>query len=165
MSRLLQELVDVDRQRGGFAVHAVELSMDAELAGVRLGLRVDRIDRCDDGAVAILDYKTGSGRKFLDRNGEPTDAQLLVYATAMQEPVAALGFYNIDSRETALSACGQADIGPQEWRESLQRWTHAVERAAGDFAAGDVRIRYWQTLREARPLNILSRFGELRRDA
>ncbi len=165
VSRLLEELVDVDRQRDGFAVHAVELSLDVELAGVRLGLRVDRVDRCDGGAVAILDYKTGSARKFLDRNGEPTDAQLLVYATAMQEPVAALGFYNIDSRETALSACGQADMDPQEWRQSLQRWTNAVERAARDFAAGDVRIRYWQTLREARPLSILSRFGELRRDA
>jgi hypothetical protein len=53
----------------------------------------------------------------------------------------------------------------EEWQESLQQWTRAIQKAAREFAAGDVRIRYWQTLRDARLLNILSRFGELRRDA
>jgi probable DNA repair protein len=165
VARLLHELVAVDLQRECFDVHAVELSMDFVLAGVRLGLRVDRIDRYDDGAVAILDYKTGSPRKFLDRNGDPTDAQLTIYATAVEAPVADLGFYNIDSRETALSRSGRDVMGAEEWQQSLQRWIEAVENAAAEFAAGDVRIRHWQTRREARPLNILSRFGELRRDA
>ena len=165
VSGLLQELISADLQRGGFAVQAVELSMEFMLAGVHLGLRVDRIDRYDDGAIAILDYKTGSRRKLLDRNGEPTDAQLIVYATAVDGSVAGLGFYNIDSRETALDVCERDAIGAEEWQESLQRWIQAVEKAAAEFAAGDVRLRYWQTLRDARPLNVLSRFGELRRDA
>jgi hypothetical protein len=165
VSRLLQELVEVDLRRDSFGIHAVEQSMDFSLAGVQLAVRVDRIDRYDDGTVAILDYKTGGPRKFLDRSGEPTDAQLIVYAIAAAEPVADLGFYNIDSRETTLNGCGRGVMSVEEWQQSLQRWIGAVERAAGEFAAGDVRIRYWQTLREARPLNILSRFGELRRDA
>jgi ATP-dependent helicase/nuclease subunit B len=165
VAKLLRELVGVDVQRDRFRVHALEASMDIELSGVRLGLRIDRIDRYDDGGLAILDYKTGGRRKFLDSSGEPTDAQLLVYAMAAGEDIASLGFFNIDSRETALDASGRDVMGADEWRRSLSRWTRAVEIAAGDFAAGDVRIRYWQTLREARPLNILSRFGELRRDA
>ena len=165
VSRLLRELVAVDLQRESFAVHAVELSRDFMLAGLPLGLRVDRIDRHDDGTVAILDYKTGAPRKFLDRNGEPTDVQLLVYAIALDEPVAALGLYNIDSRKTALDSCGRDAMGEDEWYRSLRYWTQAVEDAATDLAAGDVRIQYWQTQRDARPLNILSRFGELRRDA
>ena len=163
--RLLRELVDVDLQREGFSVRDVELSTEIDLNGVRLGLRIDRIDRLDDGGVAILDYKTGGRRKFLDGSGEPVDAQLLVYAMAVADPVAALGFYNIDSRETALDACGREDMGAEDWQQALERWTQAVASAAGEFAAGDVRIRYWQTLRDARPLNILSRFGEIRRDA
>jgi ATP-dependent helicase/nuclease subunit B len=165
VSNLLRELVAVDLQRSRFSIHALESSMDVELAGVRLGLRIDRIDRYADGALAILDYKTGGRRKFLDGSGEPTDAQLLVYAIAAAEEVASLSFYNIDSRETALDGSGRDAMGADEWRQSLSRWMQAVERAAGEFAAGDVRIRYWQTLRDARPLNILSRFGELRRDA
>lgn len=165
VARLLRELVDVDLQRDRFSVHEVEVSAEFVMAGVRLGLRIDRIDRYDDGAVAILDYKTGGRRKFLDGSGEPADAQLLVYAAATEEPVAALGFYNIDSRETALDASGRDEMGAENWQQALDRWTQAVANAAGEFAAGDVRIRHWQTLRDARALNILSRFGELRRDA
>ena len=165
VTRLLHELVDVDLQREFFSIRDVELSTDVDMDGVHLRLRIDRIDRFDDGAVAILDYKTGGRRKFLDGSGEPVDAQLLVYASAVAEPVAALGFYNIDSRETALDASGRDAMGADEWREALERWTRAVAAAAAEFAAGDVRIRYWQTLRDARPLNILSRFGEIRRDA
>jgi len=161
----MQELVAADLRRENFEIQALELSMEFVLAGVHLGLRVDRIDRCEDGAVEILDYKTGNRRKLLDRAGEPTDAQLIVYATAADAPVAGLGFYNIDSRETALDACERDAIGAEEWQQSLWRWIQAVESAATEFAAGDVRLRYWQTLSDARPLNILSRFGELRRDA
>lgn len=165
VSHLLRELVDVDLERARFSVHDVEVSAEFVMAGVRLGIRIDRIDRYDDGAVAILDYKTGSRRKFLDGSGEPADAQLLVYAAATEEPVAALGFYNIDSRATALDASGRDVMGAENWQQSLDRWTQAVANAAGEFAAGDVRIRYWQTLRDARALNVLSRFGEIRRDA
>ena len=165
VGRLLRELVDVDLARDRFSIRDVELSTDVDIDGVRLRLRIDRIDRFDDGAVAILDYKTGGRRKFLDGSGEPVDAQLLVYASAVADPVAALGFYNIDSRETALDASGRDAMGAAEWQEALERWNRAVAAAAGAFAAGDVRIRYRQTLREARPLNILSRFGEIRRDA
>lgn len=162
---LLPALVAVDLGRDSFVVEAVELSMDCVLNGVGFGLRIDRIDRYDDGAIAILDYKTGTPRKFLDGSGEPADVQLIVYAIAVEGPVAALGFFNIDSRATALDACGRDAMDAEEWQDSLQRWTQAIEQAAGEFAAGDVRIRYWQTLRDARPLNILSRFGELSRDA
>jgi ATP-dependent helicase/nuclease subunit B len=165
VARLLRELVEADLQRGSFTVHDVEVSSQFIMGGVRLGLRIDRIDRYEDGAVAILDYKTGGRRNFLDGSGEPADAQLLVYAIAIEEPVAALGFYNIDSRATALDASGRDSMGAKEWQQALDRWTQAVASAAGDFAAGDVRIRFWQSLRDARPLNILSRFGEIRRDA
>lgn len=165
VARLLRELVQTDLQRGPFSIHALEEATELVLAGVRFRVRIDRIDRYDDGAVAILDYKTGSRRKFLDRNGEPTDVQLIVYAIASADPVAALGFYNVDSRETALDASGRDALGEDTWREALGRWSQDIERAAARFAAGDVRIRYWQTLREARALNLLSRFGELRRDA
>jgi hypothetical protein len=164
VSRLLHEIVDVDLRREPFRVHALEFSTEVELAGVRLRLRIDRIDRYDDDAFAIIDYKTGGRRKFLDARGEPTDAQLIVYACAADGEVASLGFFNVDSRETALDGSGRDVTGAEEWRDSLLRWTQAVEQAASDFAAGDVRIRCWQTLRDARPLNILSRFGELRRD-
>jgi ATP-dependent helicase/nuclease subunit B len=165
VARLLAELVEVDLGREAFHIQSVEHATEFVMAGVRLGLRIDRIDRYDDGAVAILDYKTGGRRKFLDKHGDPADAQLVVYAMATEEPVAALGFFNIDSRETALDGSGRGPMGADEWQDALAKWSREVAAAASEFAAGDIRIRYWQTLRDARTLNVLSRFGELRRDA
>lgn len=43
----------------GRRVIAVEQQGEAEVAGVRLRGRFDRIDRCADGSLVIVDYKTG----------------------------------------------------------------------------------------------------------
>lgn len=48
------ELADAGR-----CVIAVEQSGEAEIAGVTLHGRFDRIDRCADGSLVIVDYKTG----------------------------------------------------------------------------------------------------------
>jgi hypothetical protein len=162
---LLGNVIQVDRERESFSVDAVEASVDFSLRGVRLKLRIDRIDRFDDGAIAILDYKTGTSKKFLDSAGDPVDVQLAVYACALPNPVAALALYNIDSRAIALNGAGRDSMNVAEWEESLTRWAEQVERAAVELAAGDVRVRFWQNVRDARALNLLSRYGELHRDA
>jgi probable DNA repair protein len=161
---LLEELVRIDCQREDFEIDAVEASLDLELAGLSLGLRVDRIDRYEDGSIAILDYKTGARRRFVDAAGEPREVQLIVYASAVDAPIAELGLYNIDSRETGIDGAGRASMGAEAWTEWLDEWRTRIWRAGEELARGDVRIRRWQNAVEARPLNLLSRFGELRRD-
>jgi probable DNA repair protein len=162
---LLKELIRVDLEREAFSVDAVEASVDVNLGGVPLSLRIDRVDRFEDGTIAILDYKTGAPKRFLDSAGNPADIQLVVYACALADPVAALGLYNIDSREIALAAAGRAAMGIETWTESLSRWSGVVEQAATELARGDVRLRARQSAREARSLNLLSRYGELHRDS
>lgn len=162
---LLAGVIRVDLERESFSVDAVETSVDVKLGGVPLSLRVDRVDRLDDGAIAILDYKTGTPQRFLDRSGEPADMQLVVYACALADPVAALGLYNIDSREIAIADAGRESMGADAWAESLSQWSDVVEQVATQLAQGDVRLRAWQSARDARPLNLLSRYGELRRDS
>ena len=165
VAMLLGNVIQVDRERESFSVDAVEASVDFSLRGVRLKLRIDRIDRFDDGAIAILDYKTGASKKFLDSAGDPVDVQLAVYACALPNPVAALALYNIDSRAVALNGAGRDSMNVAEWEESLSRWAEQVERAAVELAAGDVRVRFWHNVRDARALNLLSRYGELHSDA
>ena len=162
---LLTEVVRVDRERDAFAIDAVEASVDFKLGDVPLSLRIDRIDRFEDGAIAVLDYKTGAPKRFLDSSGNPADVQLVVYACALADSVADLGLYNIDSRAIAIDGAGRASMEVELWTETLARWSEVVEQAAANLASGDVRLRAWQSTRDARALNLISRYGELHRDS
>jgi probable DNA repair protein len=164
LTLLLAELVNIDRQREPFRIDSVEADLDTRLAGIDLRLRVDRMDRFDDGSLAILDYKSGTRRRFVDAAGEPLDVQLVVYASAVDEPVAELGLYHLDRRTAGIDGAGRTSMGAEAWDAWLKEWRARIHRAAERLAGGDVRIRKWQTTSEARGLNLLSRFGELRRD-
>lgn len=161
---LLRRLVAVDLEREPFQIACVEEALEFSLSGIDLRLRCDRIDRFEDGAVLILDYKTGASKKFLDGRGEPHDAQLVVYACAVRDAVAGMGLYNVDSRSVAIDGAERSMMSPQDWEQTLTRWKTDVATAAGEFQRGDVRINAWQSIKDARPLNLLSRFTELRRD-
>ncbi len=164
VAELLRRLVAVDLDREPFQIRSVEEALNVSINGVDLRLRCDRIDRFADGAVLILDYKTGTSKKFLDGQGEPRDAQLVVYACAMHDAVAGMGIYNVDSRSVAIDGVDRSMMSAQDWEQSLTRWKADVATAAGQFQQGDVRVNAWQSIKDARPLNLLSRFTELRRD-
>jgi hypothetical protein len=73
--------------------------------------------------------------------------------------------FNIDSRDIALDAACR-DLSPKlDWDSSLADWKHQVEIAAGDIAAGDVRLSVLQNAQQARPLSLLSRYRELLHDS
>jgi len=60
---LLFRWLQVERQRGdGFRIESIEASADRDVAGVRISLRSDRVDRTDEDRFVIIDYKTGSPR-------------------------------------------------------------------------------------------------------
>ena len=141
---------------------AVEKSVDYQASGVALGLRIDRLDRLEDGRLAIIDYKTGAARGFLNREGEPGDWQLVVYADALDEPVGALGLLNLDSRAIAYRGVGGEWTPVDNWDETLERWRKVVHRALQEFGRGDVRINTRQSISDGRQLSLLSRLEELR---
>lgn len=159
---LLREFIDLDVARDAFVVASVEREVEFAEAGVRLQLRVDRIDRVSDDAIAILDYKTGAEKKFLTSKGEPREIQLVAYACAVDEPVAALALVNVDSRTIGFNGAGAGYTDPEIWPQQLAEWSDMVRRACAELTAGDVRIDLNQSVEDARPLNLISRFTELR---
>jgi probable DNA repair protein len=165
VARLLRAVVLLDREREPFQVCDTEGALDVVVSGVRLSLRIDRVDLRSDGSLVILDYKTGAQKRFLDRNGEPNDMQLVVYASAVKEPVAGLGLVNIDSRNVDIDAAGRDFTPEMDWDEELDRWKLQVAEAANDLQRGDVRVDGLQTTESARTLGLLSRISELRRDS
>lgn len=166
MTRLLERFLDADTDREDFEVVAVEEEIPFSEAGIDMTLRADRVDAIGSGSVAVLDYKSGARKRFLDGSGEPRELQLVAYACSIEQTVAALALVNIDSREIVFDGAGQG-FGKVEdtWSESLDRWKAAVRSACEQLSRGDVRVNMALSVTDARPLNLLSRFTELMRDA
>lgn len=164
IAQLLEEFVAIDGGRGEFQICSVEGVFEFVAGHVRLPLRFDRLDTLDDNGIAILDYKTGSKKRLLNRSGEAQEIQLFVYACATDAPVSALALVNVDTREINFDGAGHGYTSSEEWPELLQRIKEQVYAACSDMENGDVRINIEQGIKTARPLNLLSRFTELRHD-
>lgn len=161
---LLRDFLALDAARDEFAVASVEREVEFAEAGVHLQLRVDRIDQLPDGSIVILDYKTGAEKKFLASTGQPREFQLVAYACAVDDPVAALALVNVDSRTMGFSGAGAGYTDSDAWPEQLAEWSAMVRSACRDLSAGDVRLNGMQAVIDARPFNLLTRFTELRND-
>ena len=167
LTRLLRSFIVAETERPEFAVAEVEKSLEFEAFGVRLGLRVDRIDRLADGSLLVIDYKTGMPKKLLNRDGDPLDLQLVVYADALEDAVGGLALINIDSRSISYQGTGGSvewDAARRDdWPQRLAAWRGEVHQALREIAAGDGRINLLLTADEGRPLGILSRLEEYKR--
>jgi len=168
LCNLLRDFVGEDSKRGEFTVHAVEHKIVLERFGMHFDLRADRLDRLADNRLAILDYKSGQPQTLPTRQGDPSDYQLVVYATAIDEPVSALALINIDSRKISISGVGgpfeQGRDAQDSWPARLSGWQALVDAALREIADGDVRVNLRKSPTESRPLAILNRIEELRRD-
>ncbi len=166
LRRMLDDFVTAETERSAFTVVGVEKNVQYRRDGMTLGFRIDRVDRLADGRILVIDYKTGMPKTFLTKDGELTDLQLVAYADALGEPVGGLLFINVDTRGIAYRGVGdgwQAN-DDQDWEARLDAWRSELHAVVAELAAGDARIRRYQNTADARPLAILSRFEELRRD-
>ena len=146
-----------------------ELPLTFERDDLQLGFRIDRVDRLPDGRVLIIDYKTGAPRHFLKQSDELRDVQPVLYADAIcersGEPIGGLAFLNVDSRAiTWKGALRDPDNDDDDFDDRLSAWFEVTRDAVRAFASGDVRINVLLTSAEARPLALLSRIEECRRD-
>ena len=164
LQRILQSFIDSELERPPFAIVSLEEAVRLERYGVRLGLRVDRIDRLDDGRIAVIDYKTGRAGHFRNRENRLTEVQLVVYADAVDADVGALAYVHLDSRAIRWfgAGAGQGD-DEDDWQASLATWRGEVDEALRALADGDARIDVLQTTTDSRPLAILSRTEECKR--
>lgn len=165
---LLHEFIATESGRPEFTVVDVERKLDYDTFGIRLGLRIDRIDRLANGQLLVIDYKTGIPKHFVGRSDAPADLQLIVYADALKVAIGGLLLINIDSRVISYKGAG-GDGGPwkprdeNEWQVTLDSWISEVHKALQSIATGDVRINLKHSVSEGRPLNILSRKEEQKR--
>ncbi len=163
---LLDGFLEKEAGRDAFVVDAVEHRLDYRHGDVSLELRVDRIDRYADGGIAIIDYKSGQAKRFVSRDGDLTDVQLVAYADAADSPVAGLAMINLDTRQISYSGRGPVffDKDADDWPATFRRWQRDVHALLDALAAGDVRIDIRPGAGSGRVLAILSRREEVLRE-
>ncbi|MGQ0835767.1 MAG: PD-(D/E)XK nuclease family protein, partial [Gammaproteobacteria bacterium] len=149
VARLLASLCELEAKRTPFTVIEHERRLPLEIEGARLNVRVDRIDRLDDGRLALIDYKTGEPQKQDWLGDRPTHPQLLVYLLGATGEVAALANAHLATGRVAfrgvadragrlpkLDGLAPSDDASDAWRRQVDSWREIVERAVRDFVAG-----------------------------
>jgi probable DNA repair protein len=152
---LLLQWLAVEDSRSEFTVVAREQHVEVVLQGLRLSLRVDRVDQLADGETAIIDYKSGLSR-VADWLGErPARPQLLLYGVAVPQPPAALCFAQVRNRDSRFVGLGTTEVAPgistdiaaaarrmdaEDWDELNASWRSTLDSLARDFVGGDARV-------------------------
>lgn len=129
-----------------FTVEHIEKDQSLQISGLPLNLRIDRVDRLRDGSAVLIDYKSGEPKLKSLEGERPSEPQLLVYASAMNEPVEGLFFAQLKPR--ALKAVGWSRTSQFpvkgrsrkntrfDWDNFLQSSNDAVQKIASEFIAG-----------------------------
>ena len=88
---LISEWLDYESARAAFEAVETEAKHTIPLAGLVFDLRLDRIDRLNDGTLLVIDYKSGDVSPKSWDLPRPDDVQLPLYAGFALGPGAELG--------------------------------------------------------------------------
>ena len=151
--RLVTEWLSYERERLAFEVAATEVDSTATIAGITLKLRLDRVDRLNDGALLVIDYKSGAVTPRSWELPRPDDVQLPLYAGFALPRDQSLGGFvfarvragdmgfagkvadahaTLDDALNGTSSLVKNALTP----EQLSEWKLAIEQLARDFIAG-----------------------------
>jgi probable DNA repair protein len=156
--RLIDEWLAYESTRVEFQVAETEARHTVKLAGLSFDLRLDRIDRLNDGTLLVIDYKTGQVTPKAWEPPRPDDVQLPLYAGfALDEEADLLGglvFAKVrlgeqsfaghvgDARATLfpnLSGTSALVKNPLS-AEQIVEWKNLIETLAHDFLDGRANV-------------------------
>jgi probable DNA repair protein len=152
LTNLIIEWLAYEGTRIPFSIAETESTRAIEVAGLKLELRLDRIDRLIDGSVLVIDYKTGDVSPNAWQLPRADDVQLPLYAGfGLDEPAGGLVFAKLragkheiagrmsDARATLFTnLSGNSSLVKKPLTvEQLAEWKQSIEQLARDFLAGN----------------------------
>lgn len=149
LHRTTQQWLKLEAKRAPFRVAGIEKALMIELSGLRLNVRLDRMDETGAGDLLVIDYKTGHtdiGHWFGKRIQAP---QLPLYAMALS-PQALGVLYGIvkaskpqikgtvaESVTVMQESRDSRSITPSpDWPAVVKTWQKTLEKSAADFVGG-----------------------------
>jgi ATP-dependent helicase/nuclease subunit B len=145
LKNLVLEWLAIEAERAqNFTVETVEGEKFFELAGLRLRLRLDRIDRLANGQALLIDYKSGDQKRTKLKTPRPEEPQLLVYAAGMSGEVDGVLFAQLRARDVRPVGFTRekhfksktVDVEGKNWENFLDEATTEVELLARQFLSG-----------------------------
>ena len=161
LAKLARAWLELERERPGFEVAAIESKRPVSFGGVTVNAKLDRMDRLDAGGHAVLDYKTGSASVGDWLGPRPDDPQLPLYAVSRGgsggEAVSAVVFARVKAGEMAFKGIardeglvpGVGTVDKQRsgaakqyasWEDLLEGWRGELDSLGREFAAGEARV-------------------------
>jgi ATP-dependent helicase/nuclease subunit B len=151
LTHLVSEWLEYERERLPFRVAETEARREVTVAGLKLTLRLDRIDELPNGDWLIIDYKSSEVGPKAWEGDRPDDVQLPLYATfAAPDTLEGLLFARLRQGKTQfhgrvrnaanslLAGLGkQSNLvkNPLTDRQS-DEWHDRIEQLGRDFLAG-----------------------------
>ena len=161
LCRLVIEWLNYERERMPFEVVACEQARQILLSGLSMQLRLDRLDRLDDGTHALIDYKTGVAKVAGWLGERPDEPQLPLYFQTSEQTVSALAFARVKrgARGKVFGFDGVAaaenlllDVGPIEHKFGMEKkgyvswdvltaeWETSLNTLVTNFINGDAEV-------------------------
>jgi len=149
--RLIEILVrwlKEERQRAPFRVLVLEEKAQAEVAGLAVEVRADRVDVLTDGRLVLIDYKSTAPQISSWKGGRITEPQLPLYTIAAQQPVGAVAFAQVQAEKQFFRGVagekGLLRLSKYEPYDDGVRaaWREALEGTAHEYLEGLARVTW-----------------------
>ncbi|HVX67561.1 MAG TPA: PD-(D/E)XK nuclease family protein, partial [Bryobacteraceae bacterium] len=147
LETLLLEWLEIEGNRQPFRVVAREEKREVELGGVKVRVKVDRVDELEDGRRVILDYKSGDPDERAWEGERPDEPQVPLYALIEEGEVAAAAFAKVRSAGSGFRGiAAEEGILPKvkaagtPLAEQVAEWRRVLTRLAGDFREGRAEV-------------------------
>jgi probable DNA repair protein len=130
-----------------FTVEQTEQQRSFEVPGLSLSMRVDRIDRLNNGKLILIDYKSGKQSRPKLVGARPPEPQLLVYAASLDSPVDGIFFGQVKPRDVRAVGFSRSRHFPgltaevkKDWDAYIAASAEAVAALANDFVRGVAEV-------------------------
>jgi ATP-dependent helicase/DNAse subunit B len=157
LARHVAEWLQFESARYAFEVAETEAGRPVSIAGLSFDVRLDRIDRLNDGSLLVIDYKSGVVSTNVWELPRPEDVQLPLYANFAldsEETIGGLLFAQLRPGKLAFSGrvrnaastlfSGLKNSSPLVKKElndqQLADWRDCIQQLARDFIAGRAEV-------------------------
>ena len=142
LEHIITEWLEIEKLRQPFEVVKPEGEREAEVGGIHFKVKIDRIDRVDDGRDVIIDYKTGLQSVANWESERPDEPQLPLYSVVYNErPLAAVLFGQLKTGDLKFKGVVDGALvipgaDADDLAAHIAKWRTVMERLAAEFRAG-----------------------------